>query len=92
MSTETGLLQDWPKSGPPVVWSTGTLGKGYGSVAILADRMFIQGTQGKDSVVFCLNRADGKTIWTRSLGPRLEQDGARAPEVRQRSKAISCMH
>jgi len=79
ISKEAGLLQDWPKSGPPVVWSVNTMGRGYGSVAILGDRIYVQGTQGKDSVVFCVNRMDGKTLWIRSLGPRLNQDRGEGP-------------
>jgi outer membrane protein assembly factor BamB len=79
VSNETGLLQEWPKAGPPALWSISNLGKGYGTVAIQADRIYIQGTQGKDSTVFSLRRADGKTLWTRSLGPSLDDDNGGGP-------------
>lgn len=79
LSKETGLAKSWPAEGPPVVWSISTLGEGYGSVAIKGDRVFVQGAKGSDSVVFCLNRADGKTVWTRALGPRLDQDRGGGP-------------
>src|SRR3990172_9591407 len=79
VSAETGLLKEWPKSGPPVVWSIAGLGKGYGTVAILADRIYVQGLQGKDSVVFCLNRANGRTLWTKSIGSALEHDMGNGP-------------
>ena len=34
LSKETGLLQQWPASGPPVTWSVSGLGAGYGSLAV----------------------------------------------------------
>ncbi|MDA2929485.1 PQQ-like beta-propeller repeat protein [Acidobacteria bacterium AH-259-O06] len=79
VSQETGLLQEWPAGGPPVVWSITGLGKGYGTVAIQRDHIFVQGTKGKDSVVFCLNRADGKILWSSALGTNLEQSRGGGP-------------
>ena len=79
LSTETGLLKQWPSAGPARVWQISGLGDGYGSLAISQDRIYTQGTRGNESVVFCLNRADGKTVWTTALGPRLEQDRGRGP-------------
>jgi outer membrane protein assembly factor BamB len=79
VSTETGLLKQWPNAGPPQAWSVSSLGKGYGTVAIQGDRIFVQGTQGANSVVFALNRADGKTVWTRTLGRTLDQDKGGGP-------------
>src|SRR5688572_26685325 len=74
LSTETGLVKAWPSAGPPVVWSITGLGEGYGSMAIKGDRIFVQGVKASQSSVFCLNRADGKTVWATALGPRLGQD------------------
>ncbi len=79
ISEETGLFKEWPKGGPPAVWSISSLGRGYGSVAIRADRIYVQGSQGTNSVVFCLNRADGKTLWTRPLGRDLDDDRGGGP-------------
>jgi hypothetical protein len=33
LSKETGLLPQWPRSGPPVVWSAAMLGAGYRACA-----------------------------------------------------------
>jgi outer membrane protein assembly factor BamB len=79
LSKETGLLKTWPAQGPPAVWTISNLGEGYGSVAIKGDRILVQGAKGSDSVVFCLNRADGKTIWSQALGTRLDQDRGGGP-------------
>ena len=79
VSAETGLLQQWPAGGPPVVWTTPGLGRGYGTVAVQGDRLYVQGTQGDSSAVFCLNRADGTRIWARALGRALDQDKGGGP-------------
>ncbi len=48
LSKETGLLHDWPASGPPLVWTAAGLGNGYGSVAIKGDRIYLQGMKNGD--------------------------------------------
>ncbi|MEK7831622.1 MAG: PQQ-binding-like beta-propeller repeat protein, partial [Acidobacteriota bacterium] len=83
LSSETGLLKQWPEKGPAAVWSIANLGEGYGSVAIRGDRVYVQGTSGAageaKSTVFSLNRADGKTIWSVAFGARVEQDKGNGP-------------
>src|SRR5437899_134650 len=48
VSTETGLLKDWPAGGPRLVWKTTGLGKGYSTVAIAGGRIYTLGAE-KDS-------------------------------------------
>lgn len=79
IATETGLSKTWPTAGPPVLWSISGLGEGYGSVAIKGDRMFVQGVKAGQSAVFCLNRADGKTLWVKQIGASLGQDRGPGP-------------
>ena len=79
LSTETGLLKSWPSGGPKLLWSVRNLGAGYGAVAIKGDRIYVQGTTGRDSVVFALNRADGKPVWQAPIGPALDQDRGGGP-------------
>jgi outer membrane protein assembly factor BamB len=79
LSSETGLLKQWPVNGPAVAWSITNLGEGYGSLAIKADRLYVQGTKGSESAIFCLNRADGKTIWSVSLGPKVDESRGNGP-------------
>jgi outer membrane protein assembly factor BamB len=79
LSKETGLLQQWPASGPPIAWSVSTLGAGYGSVALKGDRMFVQGAKGGQSVVYALNRADGKGLWSKALGAAGSNDRGSGP-------------
>ena len=74
LSAETGLLKSWPSSGPKVLWSISTLGEGYGSLCISGSNIYVQGRKGSDSVVHCLNRADGKAQWSVPLGVYRDQD------------------
>lgn len=79
VSAETGLAKSWPADGPPSVWSVSGLGEGYGSLAIRGDRIYVQGVYGRESCVFCLSRADGKTIWVTGLAARMEQERGSGP-------------
>jgi outer membrane protein assembly factor BamB len=81
LSSDTGLLKQWPAEGPKVSWTIANLGEGYGSIAIKGDRIFVQGTSGAASVVFCLNRADGKTIWQAALGPMVREGRGNGPRA-----------
>jgi outer membrane protein assembly factor BamB len=79
LSTESGLLKQWPASGPPLVWSVSNLGAGYGSIAVSGDRIFVQGLKGRDSTVSSLNRADGKPVWSKIVGPTATDDRGPGP-------------
>ena len=79
ISKETGLLKEWPRSGPPMAWSAAMLGAGYGSVAVAGDHVWVQGMRNRQSVVSTLNRADGKMVWVRILGPAGDNDRGPGP-------------
>jgi len=79
LSAETGLLSQWPSNGPPQVWSVGTLGGGYGSLAIVGNAIYAQGAKDRQSVVYALNRADGKGLWSKALGPAGSNDRGPGP-------------
>ncbi|MBZ5595451.1 MAG: PQQ-like beta-propeller repeat protein [Acidobacteriia bacterium] len=79
VSRETGLRASWPSGGPPALWTISSLGEGYGALAVRGDRIYVQGVQGGNSSVFCLNRADGKSVWATGLATRMEQDRGSGP-------------
>ena len=43
VSTETGLLRQWPPEGPKLLWSVTGLGAGYSSPAIAKGRIYLTG-------------------------------------------------
>jgi outer membrane protein assembly factor BamB len=71
ISKETGLLQEWPKEGPPLAWRIKGLGSGYSAPSIAAGRLFGMSNRGDDEVVWALSEKDGKELWVTRLGPAL---------------------
>jgi len=43
VSKETGLLKEWPKGGPTVLWTYDNAGVGYSPVSVVGDRVYITG-------------------------------------------------
>jgi outer membrane protein assembly factor BamB len=71
ISTETGLLKEWPSGGPKLLWKATGLGKGFGSVSVLGDRLYTTGEGPEHSRVLALSVKDGKLLWaSSSLGRR----------------------
>jgi outer membrane protein assembly factor BamB len=71
-SRETGLLDTWPKSGPPVLWHK-DVGEGYSGVAIAGERVIFFHRPANEEVVHCLDAATGKVLW-RQAQPTEYQD------------------
>ena len=79
ISPETGLLDTWPKGGPPQVWKTQGLGRGYSSLAISKGRLFTQGQSGDHQFVLTLDAATGKKLWEMPTGPAFPQNRGDGP-------------
>jgi outer membrane protein assembly factor BamB len=73
ISKERGLLQEWPKDGPPLAWRLKGLGGGDSAPSIAAGRIFGMGNRGDDEVVWALSEKDGKELWSARLGPAFKQ-------------------
>src|SRR3954466_5972451 len=59
VSTETGLLKEWPKDGPPLLWKATGLGGGHSSVAVVGDRIYTMGDGEDGGYLRCISVADG---------------------------------
>ena len=68
VSTETGLLQQWPQTGPPLVWKATGIGDGYSTVSVIGDRIFTTGEKDETSFVHSLDLKDGKILWSARIG------------------------
>src|SRR5258705_315931 len=66
-STDTGLLAEWPKAGPPLLWKTNGIGAGYSSVSVVNGKIFTLGDGPEISFVHALDLS-GKAVWTAKLG------------------------
>jgi outer membrane protein assembly factor BamB len=69
LSAETGLLQQWPKGGPKLVWSFKKAGLGYSSMSIVDGTLYTLGSRGDDEIVLALDAVKGTELWTVKLGP-----------------------
>lgn len=74
-SADTGLLKEWPKAGPKLLWSLTkpeAIGAGYGTPAVVGDKLYIIGADGNkqtsNELVTCLSAADGNKVWQATLG------------------------
>lgn len=63
ISKETGLLKEWPKEGPKVLWKIENLGPAYSAVTVARGRIFTQGTKDGDEAIFALDLKTGETLW-----------------------------
>ena len=79
ISPESGLLDTWPKGGPPQIWKTQGLGQGYSALAISQGRLFTQGQRGDHQFVLALNAATGKKLWETPTGPAFPQNRGDGP-------------
>ncbi|MFQ3591586.1 MAG: PQQ-binding-like beta-propeller repeat protein [Gemmataceae bacterium] len=73
LSPDTGLLKEWPKEGPKLLWTGEGLGKGYSSPAISGSHIFTLGDVDDKCFLFALNRADGKMLWKKEIGGASQQ-------------------
>src|SRR5438093_5024677 len=61
-SHETGLLKQWPTSGPPLVWRATGIGLGIHSVSVAAGRVFTVGNRDGGEFVFALDMGTGEKL------------------------------
>ena len=68
------LAQEWPKNGPPVVWSA-TLGDGYSSPVVGDGKLIVCHRIGDELIVDCLEAKTGAKQWAFKHAMKF-QDGA----------------
>lgn len=80
-SRETGLLKQWPTSGPQKLWTSDKGGLGYSGFAVVGDTLYTAGSgEGKEFAV-ALDAATGALKWQTEVGDLLKNgwgDGPRA--------------
>ena len=69
ISAESGLLEEWPAGGPPLLWQVNDIGDGYATPSVVGERVYVIGNRGMENeYVQALSVADGKTVWSTRLG------------------------
>lgn len=62
ISRETGLLVDWRSRKPQRIWQV-PLGTGFSSFSVSEGRLYTLASIDRREYVFCLDAADGRTLW-----------------------------
>jgi len=69
VSTEKGLLAEWPKEGPALLWSVGDLGAGYSTPSVMGDRLYLMGNEGlENEFVEARSAKYGQRLWSTRVG------------------------
>jgi outer membrane protein assembly factor BamB len=82
VSTETGLLHEWPTEGPKLLWSSRmvnknkSVGTGYSSISVAGGRIFTMGDRDGKGYVFALDEKTGEHLWATHVSPA-QGDGPR---------------
>jgi outer membrane protein assembly factor BamB len=83
VSTETGLLNEWPDGGPKLLWNSKdvnkglNVGRGYSSVVIADGRIFTMGDRAKKGHLIALEQATGKLLWATPISEEYGDGGPR---------------
>jgi outer membrane protein assembly factor BamB len=79
---DTGLLKQWPESGPEIIWSFEGLGEGHSSPAFSKGLIYLSGMIDGEGYIFVLN-SDGKLQWKASYGREFSESypGSRSTPV-----------
>ena len=69
ISQETGLLQEWPKDGPKLVWQRNDIGSGYSTPAVVGRFLYFLSNEGEtEEFVQARSVTDGQQAWATTLG------------------------
>ncbi|MGC1276514.1 MAG: PQQ-binding-like beta-propeller repeat protein [Planctomycetaceae bacterium] len=82
VSQETGLLKQWPDDGPKLVWQSTEVGGGYSTPAVVGERIYLMGDDGKSESVMALSTTDGKQVWSQPIGKVGPNEGPKYPGSR----------
>jgi len=63
VSQETGLLREWPETGPAVLWQVDNVGVGYSSLVVADGRVITQGDLDGVEHVIAYSEKYGSLLW-----------------------------
>lgn len=79
ISTETGLLKEWPAAGPKQLWINQDVGLGYSGCSIVGDTLYTMGARDVVEYVIAVDVATGKEKWATEIGALLTNDWGNGP-------------
>ncbi len=81
VSTETGLLTEWPEGGPKKLWTSTEMGLGYSSFAVVGDTLLTLGADQDEERLLAVDTSTGRIRWATPVGRQLKNkwgDGPRS--------------
>ncbi len=82
LSKETGLLKQWPKGGPKLLWKVKDLGGGYSTPAVVGDRIYLMADRKGEEFAVALSVKDGSQVWATRVGKVGPNMGPQYPGTR----------
>lgn len=79
ISKETGLLKEWGKDGPQIVWKASGAGRGYSSLAVSNGRIYTMGLRGDKEFIVAFDVKTGKEVWATQNGNAFRNDRGDGP-------------
>jgi outer membrane protein assembly factor BamB len=79
ISTETGLLKQWPAEGPPLAWKATGAGRGFSSFSVANGKLYTMGLRGEREFVIAFDVATGKEAWATANGNAFRNDRGDGP-------------
>ena len=81
VSEETGVLTEWPKEGPKLLWTFDNAGSGYSGPAIVGDKLYSVGERNGKEMLFCLDANTGKQVWDLEVGGQFKNNWGGGPRT-----------
>lgn len=81
VASDTGLMKTWPEAGPPLVYRTKGLGRGYASVAIAGGTIYTAGKFDDGEYLLARQLKDGEPVWKARIGDPTGDGPSSTPTV-----------
>jgi outer membrane protein assembly factor BamB len=82
VSHETGLLKEWSKDGPRLLWKAADIGNGYSTPSVAAGRIYLLSNRGNDEFAVILDEKSGKQLRSIPIGKVGKNFGPQYPGSR----------
>lgn len=82
ISKETGLLKEWPKGGPKLLWERKDIGGGYSTPAVVGERLYLMTDREGKEYALALAVKDGAEVWSTEIGKVGRNQGPQYPGTR----------
>ena len=82
VSKETGLLKEWPKDGPKLLWEQKTICGGFSTPEVVGDRIYLMANRKGEEFVLALAVKDGAEVWATAVGKVGANTGPQYPGTR----------